>query len=358
MAFVGIWGLLLNLGQPFYPVFLVQGLHRPVGDVGLLTALAGVGGILTLRGWGWLCERFGNKPVLYVCSIVWALVGLGSWAMAGERFFWHLALSYLVIGGTTAGFQLCQFHLMLKLAPANKAPYVAVFLALTSLLTAIGPLLGGVILRLLPDELGTFLGQTIRDYHVLILSSMLGCLLSTHLLDFVREEQAHPTEEVWRTMRRMRPFNPLLTMTTAAEMFLTPGGLLGLTRQSVRVLRRQAKVLTDVGEHIVEGTAEAIRSTLPSDDDTDELPQTSRGGPRPGYDPTLFLYEHVPGGTGLSERIHQNRKTLLFRAERLIAGCPCDLGCPACVGPSDQGPRKSTALFLLGAMLAAVVDEG
>ncbi|MFO0640110.1 MAG: DEAD/DEAH box helicase [Polyangiaceae bacterium] len=96
----------------------------------------------------------------------------------------------------------------------------------------------------------------------------------------------------------------------------------------------------------------------PSDDDTDELPQTSRGGPRPGYDPTLFLYEHVPGGTGLSERIHQNRKTLLFRAERLIAGCPCDLGCPACVGPSDQGPRKSTALFLLGAMLAAVVDEG
>lgn len=269
VAFVGIWGLLLNLGQPFYPVFLVQGLHRPVGDVGLLTALAGVGGILTLRGWGWLCERFGNKPVLYVCSIVWALVGLGSWAMAGERFFWHLALSYMVIGGTTAGFQLCQFHLMLKLAPANKAPYVAVFLALTSLLTAVGPLLGGLILRILPDELGTFLGQTIRDYHVLILSSMLGCLLSTHLLDFVREEQAHPTEAVWRTLRRMRPFNPLLTMTTAAEMFLTPGGLLGLTRQSVRVLRRQAKVLTDVGEHIVEGTADAIRSTLPGDDDTD-----------------------------------------------------------------------------------------
>jgi DEAD/DEAH box helicase domain-containing protein len=79
---------------------------------------------------------------------------------------------------------------------------------------------------------------------------------------------------------------------------------------------------------------------------------TMRGGPRPGYDPTLFLYEHVPGGTGLSERIWQNRNELLFRAERLIAGCPCEHGCPSCVGPADAGERKATALFLLGKAIA------
>jgi DEAD/DEAH box helicase domain-containing protein len=83
-----------------------------------------------------------------------------------------------------------------------------------------------------------------------------------------------------------------------------------------------------------------------------ERPMTMRGGPRPGYDPTLFLYEHVPGGTGLSERIWQNRNELLFRAERLIAGCPCEHGCPSCVGPADAGERKATALFLLGKAIA------
>lgn len=267
VAFVGVWGLLLNLGQPFYPVFLVQGLHRSVGDVGLLTALAGVGGLLTLKGWGWLCERFGSKPVLYVCSLTWALAGLASWTFAGERFFWHLALTYLVVGGVTAGFQLCQFNLMLKLAPANKAPYVAVFLALSSALTALGPLLGGMILRLLPDELGTFLGQTIRDYHVLILGSMVGCLLSTHLIDLVREEAAHPPEAVWRTLRRMQPFNPALTLGSAAQMVLTPGGLLGLTQRSLRLMRQQVKSLGEVGGELVEGTTEAIRSKLPGDED-------------------------------------------------------------------------------------------
>ena len=143
-------------------------------------------------------------------------------------------------------------------------------------------------------------------------------------------------------------------LTVDARLIADPDGLTPIPRAFDLASRMPSGTLAYVEVHDLGTTL----GDAPSDDDTDELPQTSRGGPRPGYDPTLFLYEHVPGGTGLSERIHQNRKTLLFRAERLIAGCPCDLGCPACVGPSDQGPRKSTALFLLGAMLAAVVDEG
>ncbi|HAB19522.1 MAG TPA: MFS transporter [Verrucomicrobiota bacterium] len=260
VAFIGVWGLLLNLGQPFYTVFLLEGLHRPMGNVGLLTALAGLGGLMTLKGWGWLCDRFGSKPVLYVASLVWGLVSLVGWSLAGERFFWHLAAMYLIVGATTACFQLCQFNLMLKLAPANKAPYVAVFLALTSLLTAVGPLLGGAILRVLPDALGTFLGQTIRDYHLLIAGSMIGCLLSIHLLEFVREEAAHAPEAVWRTMRRMRPFNPMLTLTSAAQMVLTPGGLIGLTRRSLWQLRRQARIISDVGGDIVEGGRDVLKA--------------------------------------------------------------------------------------------------
>jgi Na+/melibiose symporter-like transporter len=260
-AFIGLWGLLLNLGQPFYPMFLLQVVQRPVGDVGWLTALAGIGGLLTLPGWGKLCDRFGVKPVLYVCSLAWAIVGLLSWTAAGNRWWFHLVGTYLFIGGTTAGFQLCQFHLMLKLAPANRAPYVAVFLALTSSLTAIGPILGGALLRLLPDQLGSFLGQEIRDYHVLFALSMFGCLVSVHLLDLVHEAEAHPPETVWRTMRSMRAFNPVLIAQSAAQLILTPVGLVALARQSVRTLRKQARQITDVGDDLVESTTEAIRPT-------------------------------------------------------------------------------------------------
>lgn len=79
-------------------------------------------------------------------------------------------------------------------------------------------------------------------------------------------------------------------------------------------------------------------------------PQKARGGPMPGYDPTLFLYEHTPGGIGLSERIFQERETLLARALELVKGCPCESGCPACVGPHDgmtQSGRKGVAIEIL-----------
>lgn len=265
VLFIGVWGFMLNLAQPFYTGFLIRGLHRPVGNVGLLTAVAGVGGLLTLRSWGHLCDRFGSKPVLYVCSLVWALTSLGCWSLAGERYFWHLTLCYLVVGATTAGFQLCQFNLMLKLSPANKAPYVAVFLALTSLLTLFAPVLGGALLRWLPDQLGTFIGQPIHDYHLLIAGSMVGCLLSVHLLEFVREEEAHAPEDVWRTLRRMSPFNPMLTLTSAAQIVLTPGGLLGLTRTSIHRLRRQARLMGNVGGEIVTGGRNALRAPFRGD---------------------------------------------------------------------------------------------
>jgi DEAD/DEAH box helicase domain-containing protein len=81
------------------------------------------------------------------------------------------------------------------------------------------------------------------------------------------------------------------------------------------------------------------------------VPRRERGGPKPGYSPTLFLYEHVPGGTGLAERIWEQRDTLVARTMGMIAGCPCAHGCPACVGPSaesGQPARKRTALELLG----------
>ncbi len=84
------------------------------------------------------------------------------------------------------------------------------------------------------------------------------------------------------------------------------------------------------------------------------VPRKLRGGPQRGYNPTLFLYEHIPGGTGLSERIFEQREVLMRRARTLIHRCPCEAGCPACVGPAEvtkgSQTRKAAALELLRAL--------
>ena len=66
--------------------------------------------------------------------------------------------------------------------------------------------------------------------------------------------------------------------------------------------------------------------------------------------PTIYLYEAVPGGVGLSERLWKRHDELLAGAADLIAACACDAGCPACTGPrlEPHVDAKALALRLLG----------
>jgi len=118
---------------------------------------------------------------------------------------------------------------------------------------------------------------------------------------------------------------------------------LGVALETVATLalmcdpRDLGTTLGDAGEEGADGSAGGLPRKVP-------------GGPGPGYCPTLFLYEHVPGGTGLAERIWEQQAVLLARALRLIEGCPCPTGCPSCVGPGEAS-RKEAAIELLRAVV-------
>ncbi len=65
--------------------------------------------------------------------------------------------------------------------------------------------------------------------------------------------------------------------------------------------------------------------------------------------PTIFIYDNYPGGIGFSEPLFQMHQDLLARTYDLIDGCPCQSGCPSCVGPEGAtGPlAKRVASHLL-----------
>ncbi|MBL8751107.1 MAG: DEAD/DEAH box helicase [Planctomycetes bacterium] len=69
--------------------------------------------------------------------------------------------------------------------------------------------------------------------------------------------------------------------------------------------------------------------------------------------PTLVLYDRVPSGVGLTERIFHAHREILGAALRLAERCTCRSGCPSCVGPqASLGPRsKAVAVGILRAML-------
>jgi DEAD/DEAH box helicase domain-containing protein len=71
--------------------------------------------------------------------------------------------------------------------------------------------------------------------------------------------------------------------------------------------------------------------------------------------PTVYLYDMVPGGIGLAERVFEARERLLRAARDAVAGCGCERGCPSCVGPQAErgSPAKRAALLLLERLAGA-----
>ena len=65
--------------------------------------------------------------------------------------------------------------------------------------------------------------------------------------------------------------------------------------------------------------------------------------------PQIFIYDNYPGGIGFGEPLFSMHADLLRQTRDLIARCPCETGCPACVGPAGlTGPRaKTVALQIL-----------
>ena len=68
--------------------------------------------------------------------------------------------------------------------------------------------------------------------------------------------------------------------------------------------------------------------------------------------PTLYLYDAVPGGVGLTERLYTLTDQLVRACREAVDSCPCTDGCPACVGPAiEVGPRgKATVSELLAGL--------
>jgi DEAD/DEAH box helicase domain-containing protein len=77
--------------------------------------------------------------------------------------------------------------------------------------------------------------------------------------------------------------------------------------------------------------------------------------PDPFSRPRIFVYDNYPGGIGFSAPLYEMHDELLTSTRRLIADCPCEIGCPSCVGPVGSiGPLAKTAALRILDLLVEV----
>jgi DEAD/DEAH box helicase domain-containing protein len=151
---------------------------------------------------------------------------------------------------------------------------------------------------------------------------------------------------------------PDIEMHTTSFWLTVPNHLLeetGLGRAAaIDGLRGIGRALETVATLALMCDPRDIGQTLGDGGEDGELPPSGGHAPQPGYDPTVFLFDNIPGGVGLAERIYEQAAELVARARALIRGCSCEGGCPLCVGATEAtllGARKRAALALLGRLM-------
>src|SRR5258706_770240 len=73
----------------------------------------------------------------------------------------------------------------------------------------------------------------------------------------------------------------------------------------------------------------AIENIAPS-----RMQDAISSNPKEFFEPNLYLYDAYPGGIGFSEPLFRTHELLVQKTRELIAACPCEQGCPSCVGPA------------------------
>jgi DEAD/DEAH box helicase domain-containing protein len=73
------------------------------------------------------------------------------------------------------------------------------------------------------------------------------------------------------------------------------------------------------------------------------------------FEPNLYLYDNYPGGIGQSAPLYRMAREVVARTAELVDSCPCESGCPSCVGPAGEiGARgKEAARRILAGLLRA-----
>jgi MFS family permease len=191
LVFSGAFHAAANVAGPFFVLYLLRDLHLSYLTYGLWLAAPIVGQCITLKEWGRLSDRFGNKQVLFVTGLIVPFVPmLYLWSVN-----WMLLVAINFMSGVLwSGFSLSlQNYVFDVVARPDRAKGVALYNALNAFGIAAGAMLGSWLATVTPPELllGDLAIPLVSNLPVVFLiSGLLRLLVSITMLQTFREGRA------------------------------------------------------------------------------------------------------------------------------------------------------------------------
>ena len=291
MAFLAAMVVGQSIAGQFFTVYQLKYLHLNYTAFQLLTAVATLASLASMPLWGYLADKYGNKPVLMIsCGLVlvppllWILAApdgiAGLWGYDAQGDL-RVSVTKLIVmtlnlfsGLGWAGVGLTQFNLMIGASPAEKRTvYVSAIAAISGLAGGLAPLAGGALMvafghLAFPDH-----GYIRSPYHLLFVLATLLRGAAILLVRPIQEDGSHATGYVLKQLKASKPIGSFagiqkLSKASSSSARVQAAEQLGRLKTPLAV-EELVRALDDVALPVREGAASALgeigdpRATLP-----------------------------------------------------------------------------------------------
>lgn len=196
------------LGQTFagnlYAAYALESLKMPFVWFQICILCQAGTTMASSKLWGFLADRYGNKPCLILAGIGIA-ISPASWLSTHSD---NLTLSvgvliagHLLMGVFWCGVAVTQFNLLLATAKsADRASYIGSGLAIQSLVSGLAPLVSAELMSRLRGGM-----PTEQAYKVIFLCVMILRIISIFFIAPVKEEGSSRVQRTLRDLRKVTP---------------------------------------------------------------------------------------------------------------------------------------------------------
>ncbi len=198
-----IFDFSMGIAGTFYGVYMLTQASLSFTFVSFLAVIATLMNFLSLKPWGVILDRFGNKPVLEIC-LFGKVVFAALWLFTTPQTFWLYIIIHL-FGIFDGGNAVAIPNMTYTLAPVERrANYIVVDGTLVGIAASISPLIGGA-LAVAASSWSLSLGNLhLSHFHFVFLAATVLRLVGFRFLYSVQEKKAKSVAHVISIIRPIR----------------------------------------------------------------------------------------------------------------------------------------------------------
>ena len=138
-----LFNFAVYLASPFFAVYMLTKMNIGYQWFAVVLALEALATILTQPYWGKLADRFGDRPIMFVCGLMVSLYP-AFWFFITDP--WQILFAATFSGIAWAGFDIVSFNYLLDVTPdKHRHFYICDFRMLSNFGIVAGPIAGGIL---------------------------------------------------------------------------------------------------------------------------------------------------------------------------------------------------------------------